>query len=91
VATAVRWFRDNHRPLGAIGLGQTVLAAALDRELPETAATRPASEAWPDGDGGPWITPGYLTGTGAAEVAGGIDRLVAGILEQVHGDRRNHL
>lgn len=91
VAAMVRWFSDGRRPLGAIGLGQTILAAALGRDLPEAAGSRPASEAWQDADGGPWITPGYLTGTGIAEVAGGIDHLVAEVLRQVRAESQDHL
>jgi enhancing lycopene biosynthesis protein 2 len=80
VAEAVRYFHERGRPLGGISLGQSVVAAALERELSEEILRTPATEVLVDEQIGLIATPGYLTARGLAEVAEGVDRLVEELL-----------
>jgi len=71
---------SRHRPIGAISLGRTVLAAYLGEEMSENDLSMPASEVAADDSRGIFFTPGFLTATRISEAARGIDGLVAAVL-----------
>jgi len=68
------------RPLGAIGLGRTLLRAYFGEELDEAELALPAGRIEVDRERRTVFTPGFLTSDRAAEVAEGIDAMVSELL-----------
>jgi len=68
------------RPLGAVSLGRSVLTAYFGEAMSEADLTMPATEVIVDEKRRLAFTPGFLTGSRLADVARGIDSLVASIV-----------
>jgi enhancing lycopene biosynthesis protein 2 len=88
VVTAVRSFHEEGRPLGAVSLGQAVIAAALERELPESFAAVPAAEFVADEEMNLVATPGHMTGETLSRIAEGIDGMVEELLSRTRRRER---
>lgn len=80
VEAALRGLHEAGRPLGAVSLGQAVVAAALGRELPESFGATPASGYVVDEEMNLVATPGHMSGEPLASIAEGIEGLVEELL-----------
>lgn len=68
------------RPLGAIGLGRTLIKAYFGGELEESEVVLPADRVEVDAGRRTVFTPGFLAADRAADVAAGIDAMVAELM-----------
>lgn len=71
---------SRRKPVGAVSLGRSVLAAYFGEEMREEDLSMPATEVAVDEERRVLFTPGFLTATRISEAAKGIDAMVASIL-----------
>jgi enhancing lycopene biosynthesis protein 2 len=80
VEAALRALHEAGRPLGAVSLGQAVVAAALGRELPASFGAAPADGHVVDEGMNLVATPGHMSGEPLPRIADGIEGMVEELL-----------
>lgn len=82
VAALVRRVLDSRKPVGAVSLGGALTSTVLGLPLDEDPFSTPATEIRIDEGRGIVWTPGFLVSSDVAEVAVGIDRMIAELLRR---------
>jgi enhancing lycopene biosynthesis protein 2 len=80
VEEALRGLHEAGRPLGAVSLGQAVVAAALGRALPESFGAVPADGQVVDEEMNLVATPGHMSGEPLPRIAVGVEAMVEELL-----------